>query len=57
MHELFKEIYEIVENNSKLEEIISILDNSTQIKEFQKLLSWEREDIIYFAESIFKGMK
>ena len=57
IYELFKLIYEIVKENSKINVVFSILDDSTQIKEFQKVLSWERDDILYFAESMFKGLK
>ena len=57
IYELFKLIYEIVEDYSKIEEIITIFDASNKIKEFQKALSWEREDILYFAEAMFKGLK
>lgn len=57
IYELFKIIFEKVKSLSQIEDIIAVLDASSRIEELMGSLSWERDDLIYYVNSFFKGLK
>ncbi|WP_371802500.1 MBL fold metallo-hydrolase [Candidatus Lokiarchaeum ossiferum] len=56
MYDLFKLIYEIVKSTPNLDEIQAAVEASNPIETLRISLSWEKDDISYFAEAFFKGL-
>lgn len=55
-YDLLKFIFAIVRSTDSLDKIQAEVVLSEPIEDLRKILSWERDDILYFAEAFFKGL-